>query len=116
MSRGAPVTQHVAQGRDGQGAPLLVVAQKRVGLRKAFTVLTFMVAWDHARRAMRRETLTLEQYADWWKESRATAYRHQARFREAFPGESTPDRLLDVAAVQWDERTGVAGLGAVHLA
>lgn len=75
-----------------------------------------MASWDHARREMFAESLTPEQYAEWWKDSRATAYRQQANFREAFPGESTPDRLLDIAAAQWDERTGVAGLGAVRIA
>jgi hypothetical protein len=109
------VSQRVAQARATDGHPLLVVAQQRVGLRRAFRALTFMAAWDHARRALRRESLTLSEYAEWWRESEATAYRHQALFREAFPGEKTPDHLLDLAAVQWDERTGVAGLGAVRL-
>jgi hypothetical protein len=38
---------------------------------------------------------TVEEYADWWKESRATAYREQQLFRETFPGMETPDLLLD---------------------
>jgi hypothetical protein len=110
------VSQRVAHARETGGTPLLVAAQQRVGLRRAFRALTFMAAWDTARRSLRHETLTLAEYAEWWRESEATAYRHQALFREAFPGEKTPDRLLDVAAVQWDERTGVAGLGAVRIA
>lgn len=110
-----PMSQRVAHGRTAEGEPLLTVAARQGGMRRAFQVLTFMASWDQARKAMRRETLTLDEYADWWKESRTTAYRHQLWFREAFPGETTPDRLLDQAAAQWDERSGIAGLGALTL-
>jgi hypothetical protein len=105
----------VAQGQEN-GQPLLTIASKRVGLRRAFGTLAFMAAWDVARTRTRREKLTLDEYADYWRVSRATAFREQARFREAFPSEQTPDALLDLAATQWDVRTGVKGLGAVKLA
>jgi hypothetical protein len=62
-----------------------------------------------------RESLTLAEYADWWRESHGASYRTQANFREAFPGETTPDRLLDLAAAQWDARTGLSGLGDVRI-
>jgi hypothetical protein len=107
------VSQKISQARGEKGEPLLTIAARAVGLRKAFRVLTFMAAWDRARVAMRRQTLTLDEYAQWWKVSPATSYREQALFRECFPQESTPDRLLDVAAVQWDESHGVAALGRV---
>jgi len=42
----------------------------------------------------------LEEYADWWRESRSTVFRLQARFREAFPGETTPQRLVDAMKQQ----------------
>jgi hypothetical protein len=107
------VSQKVSQARDSAGEPLLTIAARVVGLRKAFRVLTFMAAWDRARRAMRHETLTLAEYADWWKVPESTAYREQALYRQAFPGESTPDRLLDAAEGQWVERHGIKGLGQV---
>lgn len=107
-----PRSQHVAQGQSG-GEPLLLIAQRRIGLRKAIRVLGFMAEWDHARSKMRRDTITVEEYRAWWKESQRTAYRRQEEFRAAFPGEKTPDRLLDVAAHQWAERDGLAGLGRV---
>src|SRR5579875_2698198 len=110
------MSQKVSHARDGSGEPLLTIAGRNVGLRKAFQALTFMAAWDRARQALRRETLTLDEYADWWKVSRATAHREQSRFREAFPGELTPEHLLDLAEGQWVERQGVKGLGAVKLA
>jgi hypothetical protein len=110
------MSRRVGQATDDQGTPLLTVAARRVGTRRAFKVLTFMASWEYARRQMRVQTLTVPEYAEWWREPEATAYRHQALFREAFPGEKNPDRLLDAAAAQWDERTGVAGLGRVTFA
>jgi hypothetical protein len=50
---------------------------------------------------------TAEEYAKWWKESPATAYREQALFRQAFPDEQNPARLLDVAAEQANVRRSV---------
>lgn len=94
---------------------LFEVARHNAGLRVAIQALTFMAAWDHARRALRHESLTLDEYAEWWKVARSTAFREQGRFRRAFPTETTPDRLLDLAASAWDERTGVQGLGATPL-
>jgi hypothetical protein len=100
---------------ESQPTSLFEYARKRVGFRRSVQVFTFMVAWDHARRAMRHESITLDEYADWWKVSRSTAFREQSRFREVFPAEATPDRILDLAAAAWDERTGVQGLGRVQL-
>jgi hypothetical protein len=94
---------------------LFEYGRQNAGLRVTIQALTFMAAWDHARRAMRRETLTLHEYAEWWRVARTTAFREQGRFRQAFPGEATPDRLLDAMASYWDERTGVKGLGAAPL-
>jgi hypothetical protein len=103
----------VGQGRTETGEPLLVVASRAVGLRRAFRVLTYMAAWDRARRALDKRPITLDDYRQWWRQNERTAYREQALFREAFPGETTPDRLLDLAYGQWIERHGVQGLGQV---
>ncbi len=90
---------------------MLAIAAREVGFRKAFKVLSFMAAWDYAQRQIGHE-IGITEYATWWKESNGTAYRHQALFREAFPGETTPARLLGLAVEQWDQRQGTAGLGA----
>jgi hypothetical protein len=108
-------SQRVAHGREVTGEPLLTIAARAVGLRRAFRVLTFMAAWDRARRALDKRPITLEDYHSWWRENERTAYREQALFREAFPGEVTPDRLLDLAYEQWIERQGVQGLGQVRI-
>jgi len=105
-------TQSVARGENEKGEALLVVAGRRVGLRKAMKVLTYMTAWEHVREDLGRAP-TAEEYAKWWRESNATAYREQALFRQAFPDESTPARLLDLATEQANVRRGVAtALGA----
>jgi hypothetical protein len=93
---------------------LLEAAVMRVGLLKGPRVVAFMVAWSIAERELGHEP-TLAEYREWWNESERTAYREQALFRECFPGESTPSRLMAVLAEAWDERRGVRGLGSVPL-
>jgi hypothetical protein len=106
------MSRRVTQAVDATGEPLLVVAARRVGLRKAFKVLTFMAAWDTAQRAVGHE-IGIEEYARWWREPNGTAYRHQALFRDAFENETTPARLLSEATHQWDHRRGISALGDV---
>ena len=71
------------------------LAAKNVGQVAGARVVAFIVQW-----AMTEEALghppTLEEFADWWYASRSTVFREQARFRDAFPGETTPQRLVDV--------------------
>lgn len=94
---------------------LLSVAQSRVGAVRAYKVIAFMVEWQMARTALGRDSLTVAEFRDWWKLSERTAYREQQRFRTAFPDETTPDRLLDLALASWDERSGVAGLAGLSI-
>lgn len=93
---------------------LLRIAASRVGPLKGSRVLAYMIAWDMVRQELGHEP-TPEEYGEWWKQSRATSFREQAAFRECFPGEKNPARLMDLARSSWDERRGVAGLGAVQL-
>jgi hypothetical protein len=78
------------------GEPLLRIAASHVGLRRGLRALGFMVAWDMCREALGHEP-DVQEYAAWWKEATSTAYRDMALFKEAFPGEDTPSRLLDLA-------------------
>jgi hypothetical protein len=96
-------------------ASLLQIARARVGVRRAYRVVTFMVCWNMARADLGVDELALDDYAEWWRVPERTAYREQALFREAFPGEVTPDRLLDAALAAWDGRGGVPELGRVQL-
>ncbi len=70
-------------------------AAKRVGAFKSARVIAFILSWGIAAEAV-GHPLTLEEFADWWKESRSTSFREQALFREAFPGETTPQRLVSL--------------------
>ena len=67
----------------------LGVTIQRAGLRKASSIGAFIIAWLTVHHEL-GERPTVEQYADWWKVSRATAYREQAEFREVWPEFLTP--------------------------
>lgn len=66
-----------------------------MGAIKSARVIAFVLSWGIAAEAV-GHPLTLEEYADWWKDSRSTAFREQALFREAFPGEKTPQRIVEL--------------------
>ena len=81
--------------RKRQRPTLQQLAAKRVGQTSGARVVAFTVQWAIAEEAL-GHPLTLDEYADWWHASRSTVFREQARFREAFPGEVTPQRLVDL--------------------
>lgn len=96
---------------------LLQIAHKRMGFLKGTRVVAFIVSWAVAEEALGHPP-SLEEYADWWKESRSTAFREQARFRECFPGEETPQRIVDLLTAQRENwyRQGVGGAGNMRIA
>lgn len=69
-------------------------AARHIGQVKGAKVVAFIVRWAIAEEALGHPP-TLEEFASWWSESRSTVFREQARFRDAFPDESTPQRLID---------------------
>ena len=78
-------------------APTLAeVMVRRVGFRKTTAVLSFIVAWGIVYESLGRPPESIEEYAAWWKESRAKSFRDQQLFRLALPGEDTPDTDLRV--------------------
>jgi len=79
---------------DPEGLPLIDYVQGRVGRRPAQRVLAFLQEWDTLADELGRDP-TLEEYAERWRLPRATAYSDQRLFREAFPGEQNPRRLLN---------------------
>jgi hypothetical protein len=92
-------------------------AGRNVGQVKAAKVVAFIVQWAIAEEALGHPP-TLDEYAEWWCESRSTVFRLQARFREAFPGETTPQRLVDMLkqeeGAEWFKR-GVSGCARLAL-
>jgi hypothetical protein len=43
---------------------------------------------------------TTDRVAEWWKESRRTAFREQDAFRKAFPTLQTPETIYEIDGVQ----------------
>jgi hypothetical protein len=56
----------------------------RVGIRRAARVLSFIATWAGQEADLGRE-ISIEEYAEYWGTSLATAYRDLALFREAQP-------------------------------
>jgi hypothetical protein len=73
---------------------LLHQAAENVGKLQAYRAVAFVVCWAIVEERLRHPP-TLEEYAEWWGESLRTVFREQERFRRAFPGETTPQRLVD---------------------
>lgn len=87
------------------------IAQK--GVVKGARVCSFIVQWCIASNALGRE-ISIEEYADWWKEHVRTAYREQARFREVFPHMSTPQAIANQAIARSEAmQRGVSGVGSL---
>jgi hypothetical protein len=69
-----------------------------------------LAQWALCRRELGRRP-TVEEYADYWKEGIATAYRQLAAFREAFPGVDHDELAQAVLAYRGedvDEATALA--------
>jgi hypothetical protein len=81
--------------RRKQRPTLQQLAAANVGQIASAKVVAFIVQWAIAQEAV-GHPLTLDEYGDWWHASRSTVFREQARFREAFPTEATPQRLVDL--------------------
>src|SRR4051794_30310703 len=82
------------------------------GVIKGARVQAFIAQWTIASQHIGRP-ITLAEYAEWWREPRSTAFRHQAQFRELFPHLDTPQSIADAAIARSDEwaSRGVTGLG-----
>jgi len=83
------------RARDPKPVTLQQLAARHVGRLKSYRVVAFILCWGIAEDALGHSP-TLEEYGDWWRESRATTFRQQALFRDAFPGESSPQRIADL--------------------
>lgn len=85
---------------DPSNTTLLELAYGRTGsMLKAARVVAFVTAWGAVRDDLGRSP-SVDEYADWWREPRATAFRHRQLFREVFPTLETPDPVLDLIGQQ----------------
>jgi hypothetical protein len=101
----------------GKPEYLAIALARRVGFRNAMKVMTFVVAWGIVYEALGRAPESVEEYADWWKESHPTAYREQRLFREAMSGQQTPTELWESVRGQVNvKRKNDLDVGAAKLA
>ncbi len=100
---------------------MLEFARRRVGVRRGASAVAFATSWAVAEQSLGhvlgagQTTAAIVEYREYWKEADRTTWRNLERFREAFPGEDTPARLLHLLAdardaKRQDTRTaGIAG-------
>ena len=70
------------------------------GMRTTTRGLKFAMGWGLATAELGREPESVEEYAEVMGESRATAFRDQQAFRQAYPNEESPMRLNQVTGNQ----------------
>lgn len=98
---------------------LLAIAIERRGVVGGARVLAFMVGWAQARAELAEDwprdgvEAQIRAYSKWQRVTERTGWNELVRFREVWPDERTPSRLLDEVHGRWQTAGGVADLGAV---
>lgn len=89
--------------RNGEtSVPFVDLLAARCGdKRRTDRMIAFIQEWDHVRDEVRdadprKADATVEDFAERWKTPLPTAFRMQAEFREIFPTETTPGRLVEL--------------------
>lgn len=77
------------------------------------SVLTFIQLWSLYRATEHRDPVNMEELADAVGRSRASLFRWQADYREAFPEFDTPGELLDAIGAKGP--LNVRALGSVDV-
>jgi len=84
--------EEAAKEKYGPNAEVLWEGSKWQGIKlaakvtpRATRVATFVSLWGIALYDLGRDELSVEEYADWANESRATAFRRAAEYRELWP-------------------------------
>jgi hypothetical protein len=75
------------------------------GLRRTIWLLDFQAAWTIAVKDNAWQPIDAEQYAAYWRKSRAQGYRDQAKWRAAYPEELTPNDRALTFKTEWDRST-----------
>ncbi len=78
-------------------ATSFVALLQRFGIRKTWWVLDFLASWGLAVRANQWQGINADEYAAYWRISRAKAYRDQGKWRAMFPDELTPNERVIAA-------------------
>jgi hypothetical protein len=75
------------------------VAVRNVGIRKAYSAMSWAYNWAATRESLKHEP-SVEEVAKWSRQSVRTSYREQAAFREAFPTLDTPAQIFEDPVVR----------------
>jgi hypothetical protein len=70
------------------------------GLKTTMRALEFAFRWGMVNAVLGGEPESVDEYAEVTQTPRATAFRLQKAFRQAFPMETTPDRMNKVSGLQ----------------
>ncbi len=73
---------------------------RNAGMRTTDRALRFAVRWGMCAAELGRELKSIEEYAELTGESRASAFRDQQAYREAFPNEENPTRMNERSGAQ----------------
>jgi hypothetical protein len=77
----------------------LEVAIKNAGFRTGIKAVSWMLSWVVVREVLGYDP-SVDEVAEWWKQSRRTAFREQDAFRKAFPEFLTPAPMYESAEAQ----------------
>lgn len=76
---------------------------RKVGLRRAVKVCSFVVAWGiYVEKT--EGPYTVFGYTDYWRQSRATSFRELDLFRIAFPAQEYPTELWSQVRAAYAEK------------
>ncbi len=76
------------------------VGVQNAGLRTAVRAFTFAHAWGVATALLKREPVSIDEFAVVAKMPRATAFRYRQAWLKTFPGEPTPGHMNRVSGAQ----------------
>lgn len=93
----------------------LEVAVRNGGFRQAIKALQWAYCWIHVQVALGRDP-SVDEVAEWWNESRRTAFREQAAFRACFPTLESPAQIYADPKVLEAVRTTVEALNKLDAA
>ncbi len=80
--------------RPAKSRTWLEVAIRNGGFRIGMRAMLWASCWVVVREALGYDP-SVDEVAEWWKESRRTAFREQEAFRTAFPKFSTPAPMFE---------------------
>jgi hypothetical protein len=92
------------------GASAIAVLLRDFGIRKTMRILDISTSWAIALRANGWEPITAEQYGEYWRMGRASAFRDQRFWRECFPQSENPNATLIAVREQLEAKMADEGL------